>query len=165
MPYKWTTPSPDNHTLTLWPWRSLPLRGFAAIIMIAFLFITVPLYGLLGTVFFWGLLPFLMLALAGLWWALRHTYKTAETLEVLTISRRETTLTHQPRKGPVLKWRCNTFWVRAQIHPTGGPVPKYITLSGNGREVELGRFLSEDERTRLINELESTLAEMKTARP
>ena len=165
MPYKWTTPEPDTHRLTLWPWRSLPLRGFAVIIMMAFLFITVPLYGLLGTVYFWGLLPFVMLALAGLWWALRHTYKTAEILEVLTITRQETRLTHQPRTGTVLEWACNTFWVRAQIYPTGGPVPHYITLTGNGREVELGRFLSEDERAALIKELETTLGDMKTAPP
>ncbi len=162
MPYEWSTTVNQTRQLTLWPWRSLPRRGFAAIIMFAFTFITVPLYGLLGTVFFWSLLPFLMLALAGLWWALQHTYRTAEVLEVLTISPHETYLTHQPRKGDILEWRCNTFWVRAQIYPVGGPVPHYITLTGNGREVELGSFLSEEERRRLISELESALAEIKT---
>lgn len=163
MPYRWTTSPPtDSHTLTLWPWRSLPLRGFAVIIMMTFLFITVPLYGLLGTVVFWGLLPFAMLALAGLWWALRHTYKTADVLEVLTITPHHTTLSHQPRKGAILTWDCNTYWVRCEIHATGGPVPHYITLTGNGRTVELGRFLSEDERRALITELESTIGRLKT---
>ena len=164
MPYKWSSTT-NSRRLTLWPWRSLPRRGFAAIIMFAFLFITVPLYGLLGTAFFWGLLPFGMLALAGLWWAFQHTYRTAEMLEILSITAQETHLLHQPHKGAVLEWRCNTYWVRAAFHPTGGPVPHYITLSGNGREVELGRFLSEDERIRLIGELEKALGEMKTPPP
>jgi uncharacterized membrane protein len=161
MPHRWSNTS-DTRTLTLWPWRSLPRRGFAVIIMMTFLFITIPLYGLLGTIFFWGLLPFVMLALAGLWWALQHTYKTAEVLEVLTITPQEVHLTHQPRKGDILEWRCNTYWVRAQIYPTGGPVPQYVTLSGNGREVEIGSFLSEEERLRLIGELEQVLGEIKT---
>ena len=161
MPHQWSS-TPQRRTLTLWPWRSLPKRGFAVVFLAAFLLITIPLYGLLGTVFFWALLPFLMLALAGLWWAFQHTYHTAEMLETLTITPQDTRLTHQPPRGEILEWRCNTYWVRAEIHPTGGPVPHYITLTGNGAAVELGRFLSEEERIKLFKELEVTLGKMKT---
>ena len=38
-----------------------------------------------------------------------------------------------------------------------GPVLNYITLSGNGREVELGSFLGEDERQELFDELNGLL--------
>lgn len=162
MPYRWSN-TPAKRELTLWPHRSLPRRGFAAIILMAFTLITIPLYGLLGTVFLWGLLPFVLAAVAGLWWALEHTYKTADVLEVLTITPSETTLVHQPRKGDILTWRCNTYWVRPDMHPSGGPVPFYITLSGSGRDVEIGRFLSEDERRALITEIEAALADMKFA--
>lgn len=164
MPYRWSNTSSECQA-TLWPHRSLPRRGFAAVILATFTLITVPLYGLLGTVFLWGLLPFLLLTVAGLWWALEHTYKTAEVLEVLTITPQTTTLTHQPRKGDVLSWECNTYWVRVEIHPTGGPVPHYITLSGTSRTVEIGSFLSEKERRRLITQIELALGKMKTARP
>ena len=41
------------------------------------------------------------------------------------------------------------------LHETGGPVPNYVTLSGNGREVEIGAFLSEDERVELFSELQA----------
>ncbi|MDQ2091048.1 DUF2244 domain-containing protein [Marimonas arenosa] len=164
MPHRWSNTS-QKCEATLWPHRSLPRRGFAAIILMAFLLATVPLYGLLGTVFLWGLLPFLLAVVAGLWWALEHTYRTAEVLEVLTTTPQDTTLIHQPRKGDVLEWRCNTYWVRAKIYPTGGPVPYYITLSGNGREVEIGSFLSEKERRRLISEIEVALGEMKSTHP
>ena len=43
------------------------------------------------------------------------------------------------------------------MHKTGGPVPNYVTLSGKGREVEIGAFLSEDERVSLFGELEDAL--------
>ena len=161
MPYRWSN-TDTTRELTLWPHRSLPRRGFAAIVLMAFTLITIPLYGLLGTVFLWGLLPFLMAAVAGLWWALEHSYKTAEVLETLTITPLETRLTHQPRKGEVLEWACNTFWVRTECHASGGPVPFYITLSGGERTVELGRFLSEDERRALIHEIDSVIGEMKS---
>jgi uncharacterized membrane protein len=156
MPHEWSNTT-GRHTLTLWPFRSLPRRGFAAIILMAFTLITIPLYGLLGTVFLWGLLPFVLMAVAGLWWGLEHTYKTAEVLEKLTITPETTRLTHQPARGAVKEWECNTYWVRARIYPTGGPVEHYVTLSGNGREVEIGRFLSEKERKILIGELRDAL--------
>ena len=161
MPYRWSN-TDTKRQVTLWPFRSLPRRGFAAIILMAFTLITVPLYGLLGTVFLWGLLPFVLAAVAGLWWALEHTYKTAEVLETLTLTPQTTTLAHQPARGPLLEWECNTYWVRATLYPTGGPVPQYVTLSGNGREVEIGRFLTEKERQKLIAEIEVALGEMKT---
>lgn len=156
MPHRWSNTA-QRRELTLWPYRSLPRRGFAAIILMAFTLITIPLYGLLGTVFLWGLLPFVLMAVAGLWWGLEHTYKTAQVLEQLTITAETTRLTHQPASGPVKEWECNTYWVRAAIYPTGGPVEHYVTLSGNGREVEIGAFLSEKERKILISELKDAL--------
>ena len=51
MPYRWTTQTtPDQPVLILWPHRSLPRRGFAAMILFAFTMGTIPLYGLLGSV-------------------------------------------------------------------------------------------------------------------
>ena len=41
-----------------------------------------------------------------------------------------------------------------------GPVANYITLSGNGREVELGSFLGEDERKELFHELNRLLEKL-----
>jgi len=44
------------------------------------------------------------------------------------------------------------------LYGTERPLPNYVTLSGNGREVEIGAFLSEDERKSLFKELKSALA-------
>jgi uncharacterized membrane protein len=43
------------------------------------------------------------------------------------------------------------------MHNTGGPVPSYLTLRGAGREVELGAFLTQDERVTLERDLRSAL--------
>lgn len=156
MPYTWQD-TPQGKRLTLWPHRSLPIRGFAVVFLTAFIFAMLPLFGLIGTSLLWGMLPFVLAALGGLYFAFMHTYRTGDAEEELTIGRGETRLSHVPHKGAPREWSCNTYWTRAQIYPSQGPVPFYITLKGNGREVELGSFLSEDERKVLIGELKDAL--------
>ena len=54
-------------------------------------------------------------------------------------------------------WEANPYWVRLKLHEAGGPVPKYLTLSGAGREIELGAFLTPGERVELKSCLEAEL--------
>ncbi|MGR3460539.1 MAG: DUF2244 domain-containing protein [Roseovarius sp.] len=156
MPYHWSRPpqgaDPDLE-LQLWPHRSLPRRGFAAFVLATFALITIPLYPLLGTMVLWGLLPFLLLAVAGVWWGLEATYRSARLREVLTIAPDELRLVRTNPNGDVQEWACNRYWARVLMHPEGGPVDHYLTLRGGGREVEIGAFLSEDERKALHGEL------------
>ena len=43
------------------------------------------------------------------------------------------------------------------LHASSGPVPQYLTLRGGPREVELGAFLTEEERQRLHADLSTRL--------
>ncbi len=70
---------------------------------------------------------------------------------------------HNPQ-GPEQEWHCNPYWARIALHEGGGPVPYYVTLSGAGREVEIGAFLSEDERKALFTDLSERLHRL-TQRP
>lgn len=151
MPYRWTRT--QDTVLTLWPHLSLPRKGFVAMIGMAFTAGTLPLLGLLGTYALWGILPFILSMVAALWWGLERSYKDGEITETLGLDDANLTLTHTPSRGQTLTWTCNIYWVRAELHVHNGPVPHYVTLSGNGRAVEIGRFLSEDERIALYSEL------------
>ncbi len=157
MPYSWTTPPrQEPQELHLWPHNSLPAEGFAALILGFFLFASLPLYGLLGTKLLWGLLPFMLASTAGIYYALRRNGRDRQILEVLTLSPERTHLSRTNPKGDVQHWESNTYWVKVTMHDKGGPVPYYVTLKGNGsdnREVEIGAFLSEEERKALFNEL------------
>lgn len=155
MPYEWRLDADDKGVgaLHLWPHRSLPRRGFAAFILATFTLITIPLYPLLGSTLLWGLLPFLLLAVAGLWWALEKSYRDAEMHEDLTLDHDAVHLRRVNPKGDVQEWHCETYWAKVEIHETGGPVPHYLTMKGKGRQVEIGAFLSEDERKVLYPEL------------
>jgi uncharacterized membrane protein len=166
MPYEWSENTRGQKTrLRLWPHRSLPRRGFAAFILGTFTLITFPLYPLLGTFVLWGLLPFLLVAVGGIWWALERSYRDAEIREDLMIGPDDIHLTRTDPGGKTRAWDCNSYWAKVDMYPTGGPVAHYITMSGKGREVEIGAFLSEDERKVLYGELVDALRRAITPEP
>lgn len=158
MPYNWVTstgpePAESSQELHLWPHNSLPRRGSAAVVLGVFTLALIPLFTLLGSALLWGILPFFLLAVAGIWLALDLNYRQRRILEVLTLSDSHAHLIRHNPRGEVLEWDCNRYWARPALHENDGPIPYYVTLKGGGREVEIGAFLSEDERRTLYDEL------------
>ena len=143
--------------IEVWPHNSLNPKGFALFLGSTFVLISLPLFNVLGTTVFWGLLPFLLVAFMGVWFALRQSLNDRQILEQLTLSKEEIALIRQNPTGEHKRWVCSPYWAKLKIYETEGPVANYITLTGNGREVELGAFLSEDERKTLYEELEQLL--------
>lgn len=161
MPYQWLPPQGDTRRLHLWPYRSLPRQGFVIFIAATALLIALPLATVIGSPVLWALLPFLVLTVAAIWIALMRSYKDGQILEDLTLSPAGM---HLSRRGPRemrADWQANPYWVRVHLHRQGGPVPNYITLRGGPREVEIGAFLSEDERLTLARELTEAIAQMR----
>ncbi|WP_295537165.1 DUF2244 domain-containing protein [uncultured Thioclava sp.] len=169
MPYRWThspaAGASTAHTATelhLWPYRSLPRKGFVTFIVIFVTLISLPLFAVLGRVALWWLLPFIMATVAGVWWAISASYRTGEVREVLSFSPQKLHLTrHDPGRAKARDWEANPHWVRVEMHAKGGPVPDYLTLLGGPREVEIGAFLTPEERRTLHNELTRQLAELR----
>lgn len=158
MPREWLSPSAEGQCLRLWPHRSLPRRGFVWFIGGTAALLALPLLAVLGTVVLWGLLPFIAAAVAGLWWGLARSYRDGTLTEVLTIGPDRITLTRRAPDGTEQHWQADRYWVRAHLHPEGGPVPDYLTLTGGGREVEIGAFLTAEERRALHRELAGRIA-------
>ncbi|MGJ8616731.1 MAG: DUF2244 domain-containing protein [Sulfitobacter sp.] len=154
MPYEWTTePHAEQQQMRLWPHQSLPPRGFAAFILATFTMILIPLIALLGTTLLWGLLPFALLAVGAMYFALQKNHRARQIEEVLTLDGDTAHLIHTNPKGEVKEWDCNRYWAQVLKYEKDGPVPHYVTLRGHGREVEIGAFLSEDERIALFDDL------------
>ncbi len=147
--------------IEVWPYNSLKPKGFVLFLGSTFVLICLPLFNVLGTTVFWGLLPFLLVAFMGVWFALRRSLNDRQVLEQLTLSQEEIALIRQDPTGEHKRWVCSPYWSKLKIYKTEGPVRNYITLTGNGREVELGAFLSEDERKTLYEELEQLLDRYK----
>ena len=152
---------PPLFARTLRPHRSMSATAGAWCLGLAAAGLTLPLLPLLGTRAGWGLLPFLLAALLGLDWAFRRSHADARLSEelrlwpdLITVVRREA------RGGRVRHWHANPFWVELRLHHDAA-LEKYLTLRGNGREIELGAFLSPDEREVLHRDLTAALAKMR----
>ncbi len=159
MPYEWTTPAPDGttHELCLWPYRSLLQKDFVLFFGSTALIVGLPLIVLLGSPVLWGILPFFGLMLWGLWFALRHSYRSGSTLETLTLTKDTVKLTRQDPGKPAKMWETNIYWASVDFHLNDGPVEYYLTLGGGDRTVEIGAFLSVEERKALFGELKTAL--------
>ncbi len=144
-------------SLRLTPYKSLTPEGFVWFIAVTAAMISVPLFSILGTSVFWGLLPFIVVAVWGIWIALRRSWRDMDLQETVTIwddlIRIERT---EPKRAP-RDWEANPYWVRLTLHAKGGPVQNYLTLQGGPREVELGRFLTPLERVELKSLLDRNL--------
>jgi len=161
MPTQWLPPEGDQRRLHLWPHQSLPRTGFVWFVGGTAALIALPLVAMIGTPVLWGILPFFALAIWGIWAALMRSYRDGAILEALTLDPCETTLTRDGPRGAHHEWAANTHWVQVVLHPTGGPVPNYLTLRGGPREVEIGRFLSEDERVSLARVLTDAIGQAR----
>ncbi len=163
MPYEWLPSTAGRDArLHLWPYRSLSRRGFVWFIGGTAFLIALPVLSVLGSPVAWGLLPFLAAAVIAIWWALERSYRDGEILEDLTLGGDRVTLTRLGPRGRRQKWEANPHWVRVVVHPTGGPVPNYLTLQGGPREVELGAFLSGEERLALQAEVADALSTLRS---
>jgi uncharacterized membrane protein len=158
MPYEWFPSEKDEIRLHAWPHRSLTQRGFVWFLGCTAVLIALPLLAILGSPVLWALLPFLVAAVAAIWLALRKNGHDRDIVEELVLTPTRVSLTRHGPRGRRQDWEANPHWVRVTLHETGGPVPNYLTLKAKGREVELGAFLSEEERIALRGELAAALA-------
>ncbi len=161
MPYRWTdTTEPQKLILT--PHQSMTPKGFVAFMAATFALIAVPLLAVLGTPVLWGLLPFFALAIWGLWAAINRNQRDARLTETLTIWKDRIELVREEPRGAVKRWEANPYWVSVHLRPGDKPVENYLTLKGGGREVELGAFLSPEERAALCDDVQSALRRADT---
>lgn len=159
MPFDWQE-MPDGTTqLVAWPYRSLPRRGFQWFIGTTAVMLALPLIAVLGSVVLWGLLPFMALTVWGVWAALSRSYRTGETREVLTLTGADLHLRRSDPGRPDREWHANCHWVRAALRR--GPVEDYLTLTDGRREVELGVFLTPEERRDLRDQLTRRLLDRR----
>ncbi|MDO5604582.1 MAG: DUF2244 domain-containing protein [Paracoccus sp. (in: a-proteobacteria)] len=161
MPYQWYDGDGES-TLQAWPHRSLPRRGFVWFIAITALLASAPLVAVLGRAVLWGLLPFMLAMVAGLWWAIERSYRSGHSHEVLRLTPEGLTLTRHDPGRPDRCWQANPYWVRPALRK--GPVDDYLTLTDGQRELELGAFLTPEERRSLHQQITQRLADLRSHR-
>ena len=152
MPYRWTE-TENGRKLDLWPQQSMTAQGFAWFIGTTAALLSLPLLAVLGSPMVWILLAFMLVAVCGVWRALMANRTHRQIHEELTLSPDRVHLEHRLPKHPPRMWDAAPSWITVHLSQEG-PVEDYLTLRGGGREVELGAFLTPEERKELYAELQ-----------
>ena len=170
MPVEWTEErgAPDEsgapsrvRVLSLWPYRSLTNRGFALFIGSTCALVAIPLLTVVGSPVLWVMLPCVGGTIGLTWVLLRRSWRAGDLVEELRLAPGLVRLDRRDPDGTRRDWEANPYWVRVAMAPKG-PVENYITLRGGPREVELGAFLTPEERAALRPDLERALDELRT---
>lgn len=154
-------PGAPIYEVRLQPHRSFGWRGLSIVLAIAGVGLALPLIGLAGTSAAWGMLPFLLVPLVALYWALRRNYQDARLNEHLRLWPDLISVVRHETDDKIQTWHANPYWVTLRLHENAR-IEKYITLKGNGREIELGAFLSPWEREKIYEDLNDALSRLNT---
>jgi len=147
--------------IELWPHQSLTPQGFVVMIGGTFAMLMVPLVGLIGTAVLWGVLPFMMIVLGALWYGLKRSWRDRDILERFEMTADRAHLTRREADGTMRDWDANPFWMRVERHDKVGSIEDYLTLEGGSRSVEIGAFLTPEERRGLERRLLNAIGSAK----
>lgn len=144
----------------LTPHRSLGLKGFKVLLLIASLMSLVHIFvfmviGAWPIVFFFGL-DFLLLI--GAFWL---NYRSARAREEVSVSRTDVSVRKFTPAGRMTEHRFNPFWARFNIsrHEEIGIVS--MQISDRRRATDIGSFLNRDDRETFAAAFSGALATVK----
>ena len=164
MPYNWSTaPYQANYVakstgepglcLHLSSYNSLTKKDFVHFITITSIMMLIPIFAFLGHSFLWIIAGALGLTLCGVWIALKSSWHRGKVFEELELWSDYVELKRINPNGSIQKWSANPYWTEINLTEKDGPVRNYLMLRGSGRTIEIGAFLSEDERPILAQDL------------
>lgn len=156
--------SPPLLRLTLWPHRSLDRKFLLWIMLGATAVLTIPLIPVLGSKAIYVLGGFALLDLALLYGLIGLTYRSGRVREIVQIWPDRLRIERIEPAGARLHWDAHPHWVRVELHQTRR-IKDYLVLSSAGRSVELGAFLTPEERRSLADRLREALAQTTRAAP
>lgn len=111
-------------------------------------------FALLG---YWPVLPFAGLEVIVLGIAFYRCLSRSQLREVVTVGS-EVVRVEKGRLQPQQRWECPRAWARVVLECA--PIawyPRRLTVAFQGRRVEIGQFLNEEERGVLADELQQVL--------
>ncbi|MFS4439184.1 DUF2244 domain-containing protein [Paracoccaceae bacterium GXU_MW_L88] len=144
--------------LTLWPHRSLTRGGFRHFMIFTGVLIFIPVLPVAGFLGVWlVVVPFLLLTLFLLWLFIERNYYDGRIVEELRLWPDLIAVQRTDPDGSQKTWEANPYWVRLTLHPEARP-ENYLTMRGeDGREIELGAFLSPEERVEVYERVSGAL--------
>ena len=149
--------------IRLAPNRSLDSNGTKVVFCVIALGFLLPIIPFIGSpigvtlTIFSGLTFYLFLTL------LQKSFQQGNTFEEILISKNKIIVIHQEKNKEQMTWECNPYWTKVHLDINNPRLKNYLTLAGKGKRIELGAFLSPDERLELRDKIQNALAKAKSA--
>lgn len=155
-----TRSDPPLWSVRLWPHRSLKPGGFRVLMWISAAAFALPILALSRTPAALALAPYAGVAFLALWALMKLSYRSGKLTEELRLWRDAIAVERREPRGDIRRWSANPYWVDVEISDTRD-IERYLTLRGGGRRIELGAFLTPEERVALADELRTRLAGLR----
>ena len=105
----------------------------------------------------WTVLPFAGFEIAVLGLAFYLTFTRSQVREVVSVTEVAVSV-ERGRHAPREHWECPRAWARINLErPAIAWYPSRLSIAFQGQQVEIGRFLNEEERCALAVELEQAI--------
>lgn len=154
-----TRTDPPTWSVMLWPNRSLSPRGFRWLMGIMAAGFAMPVLALAGTAAMWVIGGAAVLALFLLWALVKYNYFTGRLTEEVRLWPDAISVERTEPGGAVRRWSANPYWVKISVEDTRN-VESYLTLQSKERRIELGVFLTPEERIELAGELKRRIGRL-----
>ncbi len=157
-------PTPENphaalFDAVLYPNRSLPNAGFAAVMAVV-----IGANFLFGTYFYaigaWPVLGFCCLDVFLVWLAFKLSYRQGRLRERVRVTEDEMWVSRVLPSGHETRWRLQPAWTRVSIDR---PIrhESQVRVTSKGKTLILGAFLSPPERSRFADALNNALGKTR----
>lgn len=146
-----TVADPTSNRIELVPHCSLTPRG-AAVFFGGLAAVSFGIAGIFAAQGFWPVLPFAGLEMAVLGWALNASFARRRQAEAITISDEDVVI---ERIEGAERHRFSRHWAQVRLRrPASRLHPSRLLIESHGRALEVGRFLTEEERRGLAVRLQ-----------
>ena len=146
--------------ITLWPNRSLSKKSFLGLMVVLFFGMMIPIIPFIGTKTILLILPFSFTTLLTLLISILLNYQAGKLYESIKIWPNLIEVKRYEKDGTSKEWRANPYWTRVNLYEENQKVQNYLTLSGSGKEIEVGSFLAPTERLEIKKKIETIFKQM-----
>ena len=94
---------------------------------------------------------------------LQRNFQEGNIFEEISISKSKVIVVHQEKNKEQKIWEGNPYWTRVTLDIHNPKLKNYLTLAGKGKHIELGAFLSPEERIELKDKIQNALAKANSA--
>jgi uncharacterized membrane protein len=149
----------ETYVITLWPYRSLSLRGFRI-----FMAVLASLMSIIATGFFllgaWPVIGFLGAEILIVWFAFKMNYRAGQLVEKVEITPSYVQITRTNWRGNETQICLDSPWVRAELLEEQEHRPK-LFLCAHAQQMEIGSFMPPVEKNALAKALNDALMRVR----